>query len=109
MFGETSPPTGQLSLSLEPSRRIYSVSELNAKIQALFEGEFRAIWVTGEVSGCRQATSGHYYFSLKDGQNQLKCVLFRGNARLLKFALKMGWPLWCEAMSRSTESGANIS
>ncbi|MGA7412084.1 MAG: exodeoxyribonuclease VII large subunit [Bryobacteraceae bacterium] len=85
MFGETSPATGQLSLSLEPTRRIYSVSELNGQIQALFEREFRAVWVTGEVSGCRQATSGHYYFNLKDGQSQLKCVLFRGNARLLKF------------------------
>ena len=85
MFGETSPPTGQLSLSLEPTRRIYGVSELNAQIQALFEREFRTIWVTGEVSGCRQAASGHYYFSLKDGQSQLKCVLFRGTARLLKF------------------------
>jgi exodeoxyribonuclease VII large subunit len=85
VFGETSPPSGQLSLSLEPTRRIYTVSELNCQIQALFEREFRAIWVAGEVSGCRQATSGHYYFSLKDGQSQLKCVLFRGSARLLKF------------------------
>jgi exodeoxyribonuclease VII large subunit len=85
VFGDANPPTGQLSLSLQPSRRIYSVSELNGQIQALFESEFRSIWVTGEVSGCRQATSGHYYFSLKDGQSQLKCVLFRGNARVLKF------------------------
>jgi exodeoxyribonuclease VII large subunit len=85
VFGEANPPAGQLSLSLEPTRRIYTVSELNGQIQAVFESEFRSIWVTGEVYGCRQATSGHYYFSLKDGQNQLKCVLFRGNARLLKF------------------------
>ncbi len=43
------------------------------------------MWVTGEISGCKQASSGHFYFNLKDGQSQLKCVLFRGSARYLKF------------------------
>lgn len=75
----------QLAFTLEPTRRIYTVSELNEQLQRLIDQQFRSVWVDGEVSGVKQPASGHYYFSLKDGQSQLKCVLFRGNARLLKF------------------------
>jgi exodeoxyribonuclease VII large subunit len=77
--------TGQLSFPLGLERRIYGVSELNAAVQSLFEDHFRAIWVEGEISNCRPATSGHYYFSLKDRQSQLKCALFKGAARFVKF------------------------
>jgi exodeoxyribonuclease VII large subunit len=77
--------TAQLALSFSFERRIYAVSELNGAVQSLFEDKFRAIWVEGEISNCRPATSGHYYFSLKDAQSQLKCVLFRGAARFIKF------------------------
>ncbi len=77
--------TGQLALSFSLERRVYGVSELNATVQALFADTFRAIWVEGEISNCRPATSGHFYFSLKDSQSQLKCVLFRGAARFVKF------------------------
>jgi exodeoxyribonuclease VII large subunit len=77
--------TGQLALSFSFERRIYRVSELNASVQALFEHSFRGIWVEGEISNSRPATSGHYYFSLKDAQSQLKCVLFKGAARFVKF------------------------
>ena len=79
-------PSGeQLSLSLAPERRIFRVSELNSAVQALFVSEFRSIWVIGEISGCRAASSGHFYFSLKDDHSQIKCVLFKGNARFAKF------------------------
>jgi exodeoxyribonuclease VII large subunit len=77
--------TGQLALALSFERRIYGVSELNGVVQSLFEDRFRAIWVEGEISNCRPATSGHYYFSLKDAQSQLKCALFKGAARFVKF------------------------
>jgi len=81
------PPsnTGQLAFTLSFERRIYGVSELNAAVQSLFEDKFRAIWVEGEISNCRPATSGHFYFSLKDAQCQLKCALFKGAARFVKF------------------------
>jgi exodeoxyribonuclease VII large subunit len=75
----------QLRLTWEPQRRVFSVSELNSAVQRLFEGEFSNIWVAGEISGCRTGTSGHFYFSLKDAQSQLKCALFRGAARFAKF------------------------
>jgi exodeoxyribonuclease VII large subunit len=77
--------TGQLSFTLEAERRVFQVSELNQTVQRLFESEFRSIWVAGEISGCRPASSGHIYFSLKDAQSQIKCALFKGTARFLRF------------------------
>lgn len=74
-----------MTLSLASERRVFRVCELNAEVQGLFERQFRSIWVAGEVSGCRAAPSGHYYFSLKDEQSQLKCALFKGAARFVKF------------------------
>ncbi|HEX4230825.1 MAG TPA: exodeoxyribonuclease VII large subunit [Bryobacteraceae bacterium] len=79
----------QLSLTFEPlaepQRRIFNVSELNSAVQTLFERQFRAIYVQGEISGCRVAGSGHYYFALKDAQSQIKCALFKGSARYVRF------------------------
>ena len=85
MSARTSTDTGQMKLSLEMERRIFAVGELNAAVQGLFEREFRGIWVAGEISGCRVASSGHYYFSLKDERAQIKCALFKGAARFAKF------------------------
>ena len=76
---------GQLALPLVWERQIFEVSELNAAVERLFEMEFRSIWVAGEISGCRPAASGHFYFSLKDARSQIKCVLFKGNARFVRF------------------------
>ena len=85
MLRETNYENSQMTLALAPERRIFAVSELNAAVQSLFENEFRNIWVAGEISGCRAAASGHTYFSLKDEQSQIKCALFKGNARFAKF------------------------
>jgi len=75
----------QLAFTLSFERHIFGVTELNAAVQSLFEDKFRSIWVEGEISNCRPATSGHFYFSLKDAASQLKCALFKGNARFVKF------------------------
>jgi exodeoxyribonuclease VII large subunit len=85
MVARSSSETGQMKLTLEPQRRVFRVSELNAAVQQVFQTEFRSIWVVGEISGCRLAPSGHHYFSLKDEESQIKCVLFRGSARFAKF------------------------
>ena len=77
--------SGQLQLSLEPLRKIFRVSDLNLEIQRLFEADLQNILVAGEISGCRAAASGHYYFSLKDEQSQIKCALFKGTARYTRF------------------------
>lgn len=76
---------GQLTFNLAPQRRIWTVSQITARIRGLLEREFQAIWVEGEVSNLRSATSGHLYFTLKDEAAQIRCVCFRNQARLLKF------------------------
>ena len=85
MVVRTSVEATQMQLSLGPERQIYRVSELNAAVQRTFEADFHSIWVMGEISGCRMAPSGHYYFLLKDEQSQLKCALFRGASRFARF------------------------
>src|SRR5579871_5888595 len=75
----------QLALTWGPLRKTYTVGELNASIRALLDAEFQDIWVAGEISGARTATSGHCYFTLKDHEAQLRCVVFRGSLRYLKF------------------------
>jgi len=75
----------QFQLNLAPERKVWSVSELTARIRDLLAVEFPDIWVEGEVSNCHEAQSGHLYFTLKDARAQVRCVCFRNQARLLKF------------------------
>jgi exodeoxyribonuclease VII large subunit len=74
-----------LEFDLVPQRRIFSVRELNAAIRAVLDAEFEEIWVSGEISGLKLATSGHYYFTLKDRDAQVRCVAFRSAHRYWKF------------------------
>ena len=74
----------QLGLNLAPERRIYTVAELTSEIRDLLEVEFGDLWVMGEISNARAAPSGHHYFTLKDGEAQLRAVCFRQQARYLK-------------------------
>jgi exodeoxyribonuclease VII large subunit len=74
-----------LNLNLVPQRKVWSVSEITLHIRDLLEGAFHDIWVEGEISNCREAQSGHLYFTLKDAKAQIRCACFRNNLRLLKF------------------------
>ena len=80
----------QLGLNLAPQRRIYSVAEITAEIRGLLEAGFGDVWITGEISNARAAPSGHHYFTLKDGDAQLKAVCFRQNALYLKIKPQNG-------------------
>lgn len=73
-----------------PERKIWSVSELTAKIRDLLARPFTDILVQGEISNCRPAASGHCYFTLKDERAQIRCVCFRNQMRMLKFRLEDG-------------------
>jgi exodeoxyribonuclease VII large subunit len=74
-----------LDFELAPERRIFSVSELNSAIRAALDREFQDVWVAGEISGLKHAASGHYYFTLKERDSQVKCVAFRSAHRYWKF------------------------
>ena len=75
---------------LAPTRTIYSVGELNAKIRDLLENELMNVWVEGEISNARVWNTGHMYFTLKDSGSQIKAVMFRSALRYLKFKAEDG-------------------
>src|SRR5215471_1242035 len=77
--------TTQFQLNLVPERRIWTVTELTARIRDLLARNFTDIWVEGEISNCHEAQSGHIYCTLKDDRAQVRCVCFRNQARLMKF------------------------
>ncbi|WP_169788746.1 exodeoxyribonuclease VII large subunit [Vulgatibacter incomptus] len=64
---------------------VVSVGELARRIKGSLEGRFGDVLVRGEISNLRQPGSGHLYFSLKDASGSLRAVLFRGQARRLRF------------------------
>ncbi|MBF8287936.1 MAG: exodeoxyribonuclease VII large subunit [Candidatus Rokubacteria bacterium] len=74
----------------EAERRVYTVSELTARIKAALEEGFPMVWVEGEISNLRTPGSGHAYFTLKDEGAQLSAVLFRGRGRRVRFDLEDG-------------------
>jgi exodeoxyribonuclease VII large subunit len=76
---------GQLTFNLQPERRSLTVSELTARIRDLLAKNFVDVLVEGEISNCREAQSGHIYFTLKDDKAQVKCVWFRQQMRGAKF------------------------
>lgn len=69
---------------------IWTVSELTEAIRERLEGAFPEIWVRGEVSNLRRQSSGHCYFSLKDGDAQVSAVLFRMDAARQNIDLRDG-------------------
>src|SRR5438477_7312799 len=88
--GETS---GQLGLSFQPfaqGRRVWTPRELMSAVRTAVEREYGDVWVEGEISNFRPAESGHLYFTLKDEGAQLRVVLFRTQARLLRFRPENG-------------------
>ena len=67
-----------------------SVSTLNSQIKSLLETTFIQVYVEGEVSNLTYHSSGHIYFSVKDQNSTISCVMFRGNTKYLKFKLEVG-------------------
>ena len=81
----------QLGFSFKPlDRRIWSVRDLVAAVRTHIEREYGDIWVEGEISNFRAHDSGHLYFTLKDQNSQIRAVMFRSQARLLRFRPENG-------------------
>jgi exodeoxyribonuclease VII large subunit len=68
-----------------PERRVWSVRGLVAAVRTHVEREYSDAWVEGEISNFRAPESGHLYFTLKDGDAQIRVVMFSSKARLLRF------------------------
>ncbi len=72
------------------SQNMMSVSSLNVKIKSLLEATFMHITVEGEVSSVTYHTSGHLYFSIKDRDSSIKCVMWRSSVVKMKFRIEKG-------------------
>src|SRR5450432_2836736 len=78
--------TDQMGFSFRPpERRVWKVRDLVAAVRSHIEREYSDAWVEGEISNFRAPDSGHLYFTLKDGNAQMRVVMFRSSARLLRF------------------------
>jgi exodeoxyribonuclease VII large subunit len=85
------PSTDQLGFSFKPpERRVWKVRDLVAAVRGQIEREYGDAWVEGEISNFRAQDSGHLYFTLKDTNSQLNAVMFRSQARLLRFRPENG-------------------
>ena len=81
----------QLGLTFAaPERKVWIVRDLVSAVRTRLEHEYSDVWVEGEISNFRAHDSGHLYFTLKDENAQLKAVMFRSQARLLRFRPENG-------------------
>ena len=88
--GFSGPPMPSNLSSAVSNRDVLTVSELNQTLSQLVEAAFPLLWISGEVSSFTRAASGHWYFTLKDDDSQIRAVMFRGRARLAEFTPKLG-------------------
>jgi exodeoxyribonuclease VII large subunit len=83
--------SGQLGFQFRaPERRIWTVRALVESVRGLVERQFSDCWVEGEISNFRAPDSGHLYFTLKEQSAQIRVVMFRSSARLLRFRPENG-------------------
>ena len=68
--------------SKTPDPKVFSVSELNLQARVTIEKQFNLVWVEGELSNFARPRSGHWYFTLKDDNAQVRCAMFANRNRL---------------------------
>ncbi|MCW8128501.1 exodeoxyribonuclease VII large subunit [Microbulbifer halophilus] len=79
---ESARPNNDRSQS---NRSVLSVSDLNREVKHLLESSIPLLWVGGEISNFAAPSSGHWYFTLKDARAQVRCAMFRGRNRSVRF------------------------
>lgn len=92
---ESIPELFKTEASPVKQRHIYTVSELTQDIKLILENTFAEVWVEGEVSNFKRATSGHFYFTLKDQAAVLAAVMFSRANKELKFKIEDGLKIIC--------------
>ena len=81
------------NLAKRPVKDIYAVSRLVRESRGVLEGNFPLLWVEGEMSNLAMPASGHIYFTLKDEAAQVRCAMFKGRNRQLRFIPENGMQL----------------
>src|SRR5262245_24425697 len=74
----------------EARRDIYTVSRLNREARGLLEAGLPSLWITGELSNLSRPASGHWYFTLKDEDAQVRCAMFRSRNLAVRVAPRDG-------------------
>lgn len=77
---------------------ILTVAELNRLARAVLERDFPLLWVAGEVSNLTRAPSGHWYFTLKDADAQVRCAMFRSRTQSVPWRLENGQQVEARAL-----------
>jgi exodeoxyribonuclease VII large subunit len=73
-----------------PQREILTVSQLNRRARQLLETHMPLMWIEGEVSNFARPSSGHWYFTLKDANAQVKCAMFRNRNQSVRSVPQQG-------------------
>lgn len=77
--------------SSEPNEaKVFSVKEINRLVRELLEQSFPSFWISGEISNFISASSGHWYFSLKDDEAQVRCTMFKNKNMAADWTPKNG-------------------
>lgn len=79
-----------MNTELSNERTIYRVSEITRRIKLILEREIGGIWLEGELSNFRRPSSGHWYFTLKDDQAQIRAAFFKNRQRDIPFTPRDG-------------------
>ncbi len=80
-----------------PEANILSVSDFTRNVKRVLEYNFPAVWVSGEISNLAMPRSGHWYFTLKDDQSQVRCAMFRQSNQRLTFTPNEGMQILVRA------------
>ncbi len=75
-------------ISDEP--KIFSVTEINRLVKKVLTDSFDSVWIKGEISNFTKASSGHWYFTIKDNTSQVRCTMFRGKNNFVNWDVKDG-------------------
>lgn len=75
---------------MDHTQPIYSVGEITRQIKIILEESFPSFWVEGEISNYKKHYSGHYYFTLKDSESQISCVMWRSRTHSVPFQIEDG-------------------
>ena len=70
--------------------KVFSVKEINRLVRELLEQSFPSFWISGEISNFISASSGHWYFSLKDDEAQVRCTMFKNKNMAADWVPKNG-------------------
>ena len=100
---------GDELFSVHEMRRVFSVSELTGDVRRLLEKHIGTIWVTGEITNFRAQSSGHVYFTLKDANAQLSCIVFRTDPIAHREYLEDGRKVVLKGEMTVYELAANIN